>query len=426
MTDSNQSVIILGAGQAGGQCAASLRRFGWKGRIVLAGSEPHPPYQRPPLSKTYLAGEIDETRLWLQSRETWADQKVELRLGVTAIKISRAARTVTFDDGSTEHYDRLVLATGAMPRTLLLQRHDRVKGVRYLRTIADVDALKGDFQPGRRIVIIGGGYIGLEAASVARKLGAEPVVLEREDRLLARVAVPELSQFYLEAHRARGVEVELNVQLGEFVGRGGLPFGRKPVKGVRLIGGRVIAGDSVLVGIGVLPNQGLAATAGLETGNGVVVDSECRTPDPNIFAIGDCAQQSNWLTGERVRLESVPNALEHAKHAAAAICGAPPPKPEVPWFWSDQFDLKLQTAGLIGRQDTTILRGSMEAEHFTLFHLREGVLIAADSICDGHGFMAAKAMIAARATPDPAALADAGVPIKETMKAALSAGSVAD
>jgi 3-phenylpropionate/trans-cinnamate dioxygenase ferredoxin reductase subunit len=424
-TGENQTVVILGAGQAGGQCAASLRRFGWTGRIVLAGAEPHPPYQRPPLSKTYLAGEIDDTRLWLQPPETWAEQKVELRLGIAATSIDRDAKAVAFDDGSRERYDQLVIATGSRVRRLDVPGAD-LEGVRYLRNIADVDALKTDFAPGRRIAVIGGGYIGLEAASVAKKLGAEPVVIEAMDRLLARVAVPELSAFYLDAHRSRGVSVELGAQVAKILSKGGGLFGgRKGVSGVKLGDGRSIACDSALVGIGVLPNQEIAADAGLATGNGIVVDAECRTSDPAVFAIGDCAAQENWLTGLRQRLESVPNALDQAKHAAAAICGTPAPKPEVPWFWSDQFDLKLQTAGLIGQQDRTLRRRPADpgAGHFSLFHLRDGVLIAADCVNDAHGFMAAKAMIAARAKPDPAALVDTGIPMKDIMKAALAAGS---
>lgn len=420
MTDG--TVIIIGAGQAGGQCAASLRRNGWQGRILLAGREPHPPYQRPPLSKTYLAGEIGEDRLWLQPPETWAEQNVELRLGVTATAIDRDARIVAFDDGTTETYTHLVIATGSRVRPLPVPGVE-LDGVRYLRTIADVDALKTDFAPGRRIAIVGGGYIGLEAASVAKKLGAEPVVIEAMDRLLARVAVPELSAFYLDAHRSRGVTVELGAQVEAIEGKGGGLFGRgkSHVKAVKLADGRKIACDSVLVGIGILPNQELAANAGLETGNGIAIDAECRTSDPSVFAIGDCAEQENWLTGTRIRLESVPNALDQAKHAAAAITGKPAPKPEVPWFWSDQYELKLQTAGLIGQQDTTLQRRPADpaAGHFTLFHLKDGVLVAADCVNDAHGFMAAKMMIAQRARPDVDDLVNPDVPMKDVMKAAL-------
>jgi 3-phenylpropionate/trans-cinnamate dioxygenase ferredoxin reductase component len=411
------TVIILGAGQAGGQCAASLRRLGYTGRIVLSGEEAHPPYQRPPLSKTYLSGEIDESRLWLQPPETWAEQQVELRLSCRAKRIDRDRQLVIFADGREEAYSHLVLATGARVRTLPVPGAD-LDGVRYLRSIADVDALKADFAPGKRIAIIGGGYIGLEAASVASKLGAKPVVIEAMDRLLARVAVPEVSEFYRAAHDTRGVSIRLNAQVAALKPKSGLFSRGKSVAKVELGNGETIACDSVLVGIGVIPNVELAAACGLATGNGIVVDEVCRTNDPDIYAIGDCAEQENWLTGSRLRLESVPNALDQGKRAAAAICGAAEPKPEVPWFWSDQFDLKLQTAGLIGAQDTTITRAGDDETPRSFFHLADGVLIAADCINDPPSFMAAKMMIQKRARPDPAALADPDVAMKDVMKAA--------
>ncbi|OLF78078.1 ferredoxin reductase [Maricaulis sp. W15] len=419
MSNSDETVVILGAGQAGGQCAASLRRGGFAGRIVLAGDEPHPPYQRPPLSKTYLSGEIDESRLWLQPPETWAEQNVELHLGSEATEIDRDARIVRFADGSSETYTHLVLATGSRVRRLPVPGAD-LDGVRYLRTIADVDALKADFAPGKRIAIIGGGYIGLEAASVAQKRGAEPIVIEAMDRLLARVAVPEVSEFYRIAHDTRGVSVRLDSQVAALKAKSGLFSRGKHVQAVELTSGETIACNSVLVGIGVIPNQELAAASGLATANGICVDAECRTDDPAIFAIGDCAEQHNWLTGTRLRLESVPNALDQAKHAAAAICGAAAPKPEVPWFWSDQYDLKLQTAGLIGQHDTTITRAGDGETPRSFFHLANGVLIAADCINDPQSFMAAKMMILKRAKPDPAALADPEMAMKDVMKAAMA------
>lgn len=419
MSNTEQTVIILGAGQAGGQCAASLRRNGFEGRILLAGDEPHPPYQRPPLSKAYLSGEIDESRLWLQPPETWTEQSVELRLSSRASAIDSTAKTVRFEDGSEESYTQLVIATGSRVRTLPVPGAD-LDGVRYLRSIADVDALKADFAPGKRIAIIGGGYIGLEAASVALKLGAKPVVIEAMDRLLARVAVPEMSDFYRQAHESRGVTVRLDSQVAALKPKSGL-FGRgKTVTGVELSSGETIACDSALVGIGVIPNQELAAENGLETGNGILIDEACRTSDPDIFAIGDCAEQHNWLAGKRLRLESVPNALDQAKRAAAAICGSPAPKPEVPWFWSDQYDLKLQTAGLIGDHDSTIIRAGSDETPRSFFHLAGGVLIAADCINDPQSFMAAKMMIPKRAKPDPATLADTEMAMKDVMKAALA------
>ncbi|WP_291844585.1 FAD-dependent oxidoreductase [Maricaulis sp.] len=419
MSKTDGTVIILGAGQAGGQCAASLRRNGFAGRILLVGDEPHPPYQRPPLSKAYLSGEIDESRLWLQPPETWAEQDVQLRLSTRAKRIDPDRKLVIFANGREETYTRLVIATGSRVRTLPVPGAE-LDGVRYLRSIADVDALKADVQPGKRIAIIGGGYIGLEAASVASKLGAAPIVIEAMDRLLARVAVPEVSEFYRQAHDQRGVSIRLDSQVAALKPKSGLFARGKAVGRIELANGEKIACDSVLVGIGVIPNQELAASCGLTTGNGIVVDEACRTSDPNIYAIGDCAEQLNWLTGTRLRLESVPNALDQAKRAAAAICGVAAPKPEVPWFWSDQFDLKLQTAGLIGAQDTTITRAGPDETPRSFFHLADGVLIAADCINDPQSFMAAKMMIQKRASPDPAALANPDMAMKDVMKAAMA------
>ena len=419
MSNSEQTVIILGAGQAGGQCAASLRRNGFEGRIILAGDEPHPPYQRPPLSKAYLSGEIDESRLWLQPPEIWAEQAVELKLGRQAKRIDADRKRVIFADGRETAYSNLVLATGSRVRPLPVPGAD-LECVRYLRSIADVDALKSDFAPGIRIAIIGGGYIGLEAASVAAKLGAIPTVIEAMDRLLARVAVPDVSEFYRQAHSGRGVAIRLDSQVASLKAKSGLFSRGKSVHSVELTNGETIPCDSVLVGIGVIPNQELAAACGLETGNGITVDEVGRTSDPAIYAIGDCAEQLNWLAGKRLRLESVPNALDQAKRAAAAICNAPAPKPEVPWFWSDQFDLKLQTAGLIGDHDTTIIRCGEDETPRSFFHLAKGVLVAADCINDPPSFMAAKMMIQKRAKPDPVALADPGVAMKDVMKAALA------
>lgn len=411
-TNEVQRVVIVGAGQAAGQCAASLRRFGYAGPIVMIGEEPHPPYQRPPLSKAYLSGEIEQDRLWVQPPEVWADQNVELRLGLRVDAIDRSARRVSLSDGSSLTYSKLVLATGSRVRPLPSPGAD-LDGVRYLRTIADIDILKGDVQPGKRIAIIGGGYIGLEAASVAKKQGAHPIVIEAMSRCLARVAVEELSSFFAEAHQRRGVEVRPGAMVAAIEGE-------TRAESVRLKSGESIEIDSVLVGIGILPNQEIAEAAGLVVGNGIEVDETCLTSDERIYAIGDCAAQINWLTGTRLRLESVPNALEQAKHAAAAIANATPPKPEVPWFWSDQFDLKLQTAGLFQGADQLIRRQSGE-EQVSFFHLKDGVLIAADCVNDPQSFMAAKMIIGKRGKPDTASLADPTASIKDIMKAAMSA-----
>ncbi len=409
---SEERIVIVGAGQAAGQCAASLRRNGFEGEIVMVGDEPHPPYQRPPLSKAYLSGEIEQDRLWVQPPEVWQEQKVELRLGVRADVIDRDAKTIALSDGSSLSYSTLVLATGSRVRPLPAPGAE-LEGVRYLRTIADIDVLKRDVAPGKRIAIIGGGYIGLEAASVAKKLGAEPIVIEAMPRCLARVAVPELSEFFENAHRRRGVDVRSDALVAELLGE-------TEVEAVLLKDGGKIEVDSALIGIGILPNQELAEAAGIAVSNGIEVDAHCRTSDPDIYAIGDCAAQVNWLTGSRLRLESVPNALEQAKHAAAAITGSKTPPNEVPWFWSDQFDLKLQTAGLFQGADELIIRRTGE-EQVSFFHLKAGVLIAADCVNDPQSFMASKMMIGKRGRPDPQKLADTQAPMKEIMKAAIAA-----
>ena len=413
--DATAGTVIIGAGQAAAQCAASLRRAGYDAPITMVGEESHPPYQRPPLSKAYLLGESGADHLWLQTPETWAGQRVELRLRVRAEAIDRSAKTVQLSDGSRLSYASLVLATGARVRPLPVKGADHAK-VRYLRTLDDVDALRADFEPGKRIAVIGGGYIGLEAASAAKKLGADVVVIEAQERLLARVAAPALSAFYLDAHQKRGVEVRLSAQVEAI--KTGLMGG---LKGVRLAGGETVQADSILVGIGVLPNLELAAEAGLATGNGIGVDAECRTSDPDIFAIGDCAFQHHWLYERELRLESVPNAIEQGKHAAAAIAGGKPPRHEPPWFWSDQFDLKLQSAGLVFGGEMTVTRKEAGEDRIAFFHFTDGVLTAADAVNDPPAFMAAKMMIAAKARPDANALADPASPLKSVMTAALAA-----
>lgn len=411
MSFTDQTVVIIGAGQAGGQCALSLRRNGFDGKILMVGDEPHPPYQRPPLSKAYLSGDIGEDRLWVQTPEAWAEQKVEMRTGLRATAINRAEQIVAFDDGSSHPYDHLVFATGSRVRELPVDGAD-LEGVRYLRNIADVDALKADVQPGRRIAIIGGGYIGLEAASVAKKLGAQAIVIEAMPRLLARVAPEELSAFYLHAHTSRDVDVRLDSQVSRLTGNNGR------ITGVALADGSRIDCDSALVGIGVLPNIELASDIGLECENGILVDETCQSSVRDIYAIGDCCNQHNWLSGTRMRLESVPNALEQGKLVAAAICGSPLPKREVPWFWSDQFDLKLQTAGLLQGADTRIVRQGDNPDQIAIFHLRDGVLVAADCVNDPQSFMASKMMIMKGARPDQADLANPEIMMKDIMKAA--------
>lgn len=406
-----QHIIVIGAGQAGQSVVTTLRARGFDGQITLIGEEPVPPYQRPPLSKAYLSGEIGEDRLWVQTPQAWDEQKVDMRTGLRALAIDRDGKSVTFDDGSSQAYDHLVFATGSRVRELPVDGAD-LDGVRYLRNIADVDALKAEVRTGRRIAIIGGGYIGLEAASVASKLGAEPVVIEAMPRLLARVAPEALSSFYLEAHQKRGVQVRLDSQVRRLLGDAGR------VRAVELADGTEIACDSALVGIGVLPNIELARDAGIECDNGILVDEKGQTSADGIYAIGDCCNQHNWLAGQRMRLESVPNALEQGKLVAAAICSQPLPRREVPWFWSDQFDLKLQTAGLMQAANGSVIRQGDNPDQITIFHLRDEVLVAADCVNDPQSFMASKMMIMKGAKPSPDDLANTEVLMKDIMKAA--------
>ena len=398
-------VLIIGAGHAGGTAAALLRQYGHEGPIVLAGEEPAAPYQRPPLSKAWLKGEADLEALLLRPESFYAEHGIELRTGVTAIAIDPPARTVTFADGTVEPYDALILATGSTARRLAIPGADR-PDLMELRTLADAERLKGVLGPGHRLAIVGGGYVGLEAAASARALGAEAVVIERMDRVLARVASETLSTFFTARHRSEGVEILTGAEVMAFEDAG-----------VRLADGRLIEADSVLVGVGALASDGLARAAGLECGNGVVVDEHARTSDPAIWAIGDATFRPIPVHGgRRHRLESVPNALEQAKQAASAIVGRPAPAPEVPWFWSDQYELKLQIAGLPDGADRQIVRGDPgvigEGASFAVFHLEGDRILCVEAVNAPAEFMAGRMMIG-KATPvDAAKLADVSVSMK--------------
>lgn len=394
-------VLIIGAGHAGGTAAALLRQYGHEGPIVLAGEEPAPPYQRPPLSKAWLKGEADLEALLLRPEEFYAEHGIELRLGVTATAIDAAGKTVTFADGTVEPYDALILATGSTARKLAIPGADR-PGLLELRTLADAEKLKAALGPGRRLAVVGGGYVGLEAAASARALGAEAVIIERMDRVLARVASRTLSDFFTRYHRDHGVEVLTSAEVTAF-----------EAGGVRLGDGRLIEADAVLVGVGALACDQLARAAGLICENGVVVDETARTSDPAIWAIGDVTWRPVPAHGGRMhRLESVPNALEQAKQAASAIVGRPAPTPEVPWFWSDQYDVKLQIAGLPEGADRQVLRGDPDAAAFAVFHLAGDRIVCVEAVNAPAEFMAGRQMIG-RATPvDPARLADSDVSMK--------------
>ena len=406
MNDVNAHVVIIGAGHAGGTLAALLRQYGHTGPITLVGEEPIPPYQRPPLSKAWLKGEADAESLALKPLEFYAAANIDFRPNLRAVKLERSARIVQLSDGSKVSYDYLVLATGARAIALPIPGAD-LQGVLFLRTAADAEALKAQVGPGKRLAVVGGGYIGLEVAASGRALGAEVVVLERETRLLARVANEVLSQFFRDYHEKHGVTFELGASVVGFEGAGG------HITGVKLADGRVIECDAAVVGVGAHPNDELAADAGLETARGVVVDLEARTSDPHVFAIGDVAHRPMPIYGRMFRMESVPNALEQAKQAAAAITGRPAPAGETPWQWSDQYDIKLQIAGYAFDVDAIVVRGDPATGKFAVFHLKGDQLQSVEAINSPPEFIMGRQLIGARKPVDKHKLADPTVSMKE-------------
>ncbi|MFF0279410.1 NAD(P)/FAD-dependent oxidoreductase [Rhodococcus aetherivorans] len=400
------TVVIVGAGHAGGTLAGMLRQQKFDGRIVLCGEETHPPYHRPPLSKKYTD---DEFVQWLKPESFYADNAIETRLGDPVVHIDRDARTATTASGATLEYTTLVLATGAAPRTLTLPGSD-LDGVLSLRTLGDATQLREAVHTGSSLAIVGGGYVGLEVAASARARGCEVTVIEREDRVLARVASPELSAALTEFHRDRGTHILTGAEVREITGTAGR------VGGVTLADGTDIACDLVLVGVGAIPNDALAREAGIDCLTGIVVDGSARTSDPHVLAIGDVTYRLHDTLGKMVRLESIPSAVEQAKQAAAVITGAPLPPHEVPWFWSDQFDLKMKMAGMVDSATRAVLRGDPSESSFALFHLdSDGVPVAVETVNAAADFMAGKRFIGNRTKLDPTALADPATSLREAV-----------
>jgi len=397
-------VVIVGAGQAASSTAGFLRQFGHEGPIVIIGDEALAPYQRPPLSKAWLKGEIEADELLLRADDFYALDNIDLQTGVRALELDLAGRRVVTDAGA-ETYDQLVLATGARARTLPMPGSD-LAGVHTLRTAADALAIKAELAPGRRLAVIGAGYVGLEVAASARALGTEVVVIEREPRVLARVAAPPLSAFFETYHREHGVAFELGAHIA------GLE-GASRVHGVRLADGRLLVADVVLVGVGAIPNTELAEAAGIACANGIVVDLEARTSAPHVFAAGDCTFRPLPLYHRTFRLESVPNAIEQGRQAAAAITGRPAPAAECPWFWSDQYDLKLQIAGIAFDADQLVTRGEPASARFAVFHLKDGQILAVEAVNAAAEFMGGRMLILSGKTVDPARLADPAIPMKQ-------------
>jgi len=407
MSETNAGVVIIGAGHAGGTAAALLRQYGYAAPIILVGEEPIAPYQRPPLSKAWLKGEADAESLALKPVAFYAEAGIDLVLAVKATAIDRVGHTVSLSDGRTLAYDALIIATGATARALPIPGAD-LKGVLSLRSAADAEELKAALRPGKRLAVIGGGYIGLEAAASARALGAEAVVIEKEPRILARVACEVLSTFFTDYHRARGVEFEVGATVEALEGGAS---GR--VTGVRLAEGRIVACDTALVGVGAPPNDQIARAAGLATGGGVVVDIHARTSDPAIYAIGDVTHRPLPHYSRSFRLESVANALEQARQAAAAITGRPPPVEEVTWNWSDQYDIKYQFAGVPFDVDEVIVRGDPATGKFAVFHLTGDVIQAVEAVNAPAEFMMGRKLIGQRQPISRSRLADPAVSMKE-------------
>jgi 3-phenylpropionate/trans-cinnamate dioxygenase ferredoxin reductase subunit len=400
-------LVIVGAGQAGFALAAKLRALKDARPITIIGSENVIPYQRPPLSKKYLLGEMEFDRLTFRPEGWFAEHDVELLLSTYVEEIDRKTKSVRMQDGAVIEYDTLALATGSTPRTLPPSVGGDLDGVFTVRDKRDADLLAGQMKPGRRLLIIGGGYIGLEAAAVARHLGLEVTLIEMADRILQRVAAKETADVMRAIHESHGVIIREKTGLHRLVGENG------KVRAAELSDGSTIEVDFVIVGIGVKPNDELAQECGLDVGNGVIVDEFARTSDPSIFAMGDCAMLP-WK-GERIRLESVQNAVDQAEAAAAILAGGTAPYDAKPWFWSDQYDVKLQIAGFnLGYDETLVRKGAREGS-LSIWYFREGRFIAVDAINDAKAYVSGKKLLENGIEPDRAVLADPTADLKQLL-----------
>ena len=394
-------MVIIGCGQAGGQAAASLRQEKYEGPITMIGQEPYIPYQRPPLSKQYLSGEQEKEKLSLRQESFYSEKEINLMLETSVLSLDPHKKELQLENDETVAYDKLLVATGGRPRKLEVDGHT-LKGIHYLRNIDDVDAIKTQMRTSQNLVIVGGGYIGLEVASVAIKRGLTVSVLEMESRILERVTTEEMSAFYHQLHTDEGVNILTSTQAKAFKGS-------ETVESV-VCGDHEIPADLVIVGIGILPNTEMAEAAGLETNNGLVVDEHCRTSNEHIFAAGDCTNHPNPILNRRLRLESVPNAMEQGRVAASNMLGGSKSYASMPWFWSDQYEHKLQMVGFSKDSDQSVVRGDMESKSFTVFYLKDGSIIAADSVNNPKEFMASKQLVGKKASIE--ALADTSIELK--------------
>jgi len=401
------TILIIGGGQAGAQAIDTLRREGFAGRLVLVGDEPELPYQRPPLSKKYLSGEMAADRLLFRHQSFYDEHRVELKLGRRAVRLDAAARQAELGDGEILSYDRLLLCLGAESRRLACPGAD-LQGVHYLHGLADVPPIQAGFKPGARVVIIGGGYIGLEAAATGRQMGCEVTVLEMADRIMNRVVAPTVSQYFAQEHRTNGVNIICDMRVVRLEGAA-------RVERVVCADGSSHAADLVIVGVGAVAATELASQAGLACDNGIVVDEYCRTSDPSIYAAGDCTNHPSPHFGRRVRLESVDNAFEQAKTAALNLLDRPVAHDRVPWFWSDQFDNKLLIVGLSQDYDRQVLRGDPASRSFSVCYLKGRELLAVEAINHPKDYMAARKIIAERTLLNPEKLADSRLALKEAI-----------
>ena len=398
-------IVVVGAGQAGSSMVAELRKQGFDGDITLIGAEPVPPYQRPPLSKGYLLGDMTLERLFLRPESFYADQDVTLRLGAEVTAIDPKAKTLSLGE-ETLPYDQLALTTGSVPRRLPARIGGELEGVFVVRTLADVDAMAGSFTEGARALIVGGGYIGLEAAAVASKLGVQVTLVEMAERILQRVAAPETSDYFRNLHAAHGVEIREGVGLDRLMGE-------DRVQAAALSDGSQLDVDFVIVGVGIAPDTALAEGAGLEIDNGIAVDALGRTSDPAIWAAGDCC--SFPYRGGRLRLESVPNAIDQAECVARNLLGGEENYVPKPWFWSDQYDVKLQIAGLNTGYDRIVTRKG-DGQTVSFWYYQGDRLLAVDAMNDPRGYMIGKRLIEAGKSPDPDVIANSDADLKALLK----------
>lgn len=406
MGSADTDILIVGAGHAGAACAIALRQGKFEGRILVVGAEPELPYERPPLSKEYLAGDKPFERILIRPEAFWAERDITFARGTAVTSVDATAHSVTTSVGGTIRYKQMVWATGGAPRQLSCGGH-HLTGVHTVRDRADADRMMTELPDVTRVVVIGGGYIGLEAAAVLAKFGKQVVVLEALDRVLARVAAEPLSRFFEAEHRTHGVEVRLGVNVDCILGE-------DHVTGVRLADGEIIAADMVIVGIGIIPAVAPLIAAGAAGGNGVAVDSHCRTSLADIFAIGDCAlHASRYADGAQIRLESVQNANDQASVAAKAILGSPVDYDATPWFWSNQYDIKLQTVGLSIGYDDAVVRGDPATRSFSVVYLKAGRVIALDCVNAVKDYVQGRKLVVEGRSVDAEALRDAGTPLKD-------------